>query len=151
MIHRIYIDIQEIIERAAAQSANDFRALRVAAGKGADEVYEDLVFMPDNRESVLTQIDFTAKMLRTKLMAYVSYFSSTPDNITFEIVDEDCRVDESLESVIADCILSNILSWWYTLRNTELSQLYAQRASDDADEAVHLLTPKFTTRRCRFF
>ena len=114
-------------------------------------MYEDLVFMPDNRESVLSQIDFTAKMLRTKLMAYVSNFSSTPDNITFEIVDEDCRVDESLESAIADCILSNILSWWYTLRNTELSQLYAQRASDDADEAVHLLPPKFTTRRCRFF
>ena len=151
MIHRINIDVQDIIEKVAAQSANDFRALRLSIGKAADEGYEDFVFMPDYRETVLMQIDFTAKMLHTKLLTHVSYFSSTPDSVTFEIIGEDCRVDESLESVIADCFLSNILSWWYTLRNTELSQLYAQRTNDDADEALHLLTPKFTTRRCRFF
>lgn len=151
MIHRINIDVQDIIDKASAQSANDFRALRLTAGKVADEAYEDFVFMPDNREVVLTQIDFTAKMLRTKLMAHITIFSSTPDNVMFDVALNECSVDESLEAAIFDCILSNILSWWYTLRNTELSQLYAQRANGDADEALHLLTPKFTTHKGRFF
>lgn len=151
MIHRITIDVQEIIDKAAAQSANDFRALRVKVGKTVDEVYDDFVFVGDNPEQVLAQIDFAGKMLRTKLYAHLADFASTPSSVDFEFVTEECRVDESLESVIADCILANILGWWYTLRNTELSLLYAQRANDDADEALHLLTPKFTTHRGRYF
>ena len=151
MIHRITIDVQDIIEKAAAQSANDFRAMRVKNGKAVDEVYDDFVFVGDNPEQVLSQIDFAAKMLRTKLYAHLTYFTSTPSNVEFEFVTEECRVDESLESVIADCFLSNILSWWYTLRSTELSLNYAQRANDDAAKALHLLTPKFTTHRGRYF
>ena len=151
MIHRVYVDIQDIIEKAAAQSANDFRAMRVKVGKAADEVYDDYVFVGDNLEQVLEKIDFVAKVLRTKLFAYLKSANSTPEGIQFEFNVQECRVDGSLEAVITDCFVANILNWWYTMRDTDLALLYAQRASDDADEAQHLLTPKFTTRRCRMF
>lgn len=151
MIHRVYIDVQDIINKAAAQSANDFRAMRVKNGKAADEVYDDYVFIADNLEQVLEKIDFVAKVLRTKLFAYLKSLNSTPESIEFEFTMQECRVDESLEAVITDCFVASILNWWYQMRDTDLSLLYAQRASDDADEALHLLTPKFTTRRCRMF
>ena len=151
MIHHISIDIQSIIEKASAQSANDFRALRISTNKVINEVYDDFVFMSDQQEAASLQIDFTAKMLRTKLGAHVVDFSSTPEEVVFDVAVDDCRVDDSLESLLAECILSNVLSWWYTLRNAELSNLYAQRANDAADEALHILTPKFTTHRGRMF
>ena len=151
MKHRVTIDIQEIIDKAEAQSANDFRAMRVQNGKVANEVFDDFVFVADNRELVLSQIDFAAKVIRTKLYAHLGKFESTPEAIYMEIAVPECRVDESLEAVITDFLTATLLSWWYTLRNSDLSTLYAQRAVDDIDEAVHLITPKFTTRRCRLY
>ncbi len=151
MIHTIHISVDTVIDKAVMQSASDFRALRITDPQAANVVYEDFVFLPDNRREAEAILARASVSINSLLKAHILEMTLSPNVIIFAMQIEKCSDAGQMGLFMTDYMVYSLLGWWYAARNTALSESCNLRAADSAAEVLHMLTPKFSERRVRLF
>lgn len=151
IIYRVTIPAQEVLNECMDQVSLDFRAIRATAGADVDRSYDDFILSTDEKEQFVVEFQSAVTELCAEYPAALGLLVLSEARMSVDISLSRMQPLESVERMLKDWLKARMLGWWYRMRNADLFQMQAVKASEAGERLLSAFNPSCTVRRLRYF